>query len=242
MRLERAELMYEVLQAKLAQKDEYISMLKEQIHILKASPSPPIVETPTASPVKSASPSVEVPATPEKPSYAATTTAPYFILRGPPKLVKVPDCRGRLKAKHNLSIVYLLGLHQKKVGEFRKQAKSTGLSLQHVQNISFVGKSIVELLIESSSQQDFVNQAKSLGYNIRVDLSVTNKSKDNPVWIEYGHEDSSLSEVIKSNFIRRISHEIKSVTNDRVRQYYIDWVDELGWKDSLLVTSTPSSP
>jgi len=110
--------------------------------------------------------------------------------------------------------------------------------LQSIQNISFIGKSIVEVLVESSAQQTLVNQAKSLGYDVKIDLSITSKTKENPVWIEYGREGSSLSEVIKSNFIRRISHEIEVAKNDRVRQYYIDWVDALGWNESLSTLSS----
>jgi hypothetical protein len=244
-------MMNEILQEKLIQKEEYISILKEQIQFLKMSSVSPTVEKSISyipHEIRSRTPlssSPQVSATPEAQiipsSFSEAVDSSLTILRGPFKPVKVPDCRGKLKAKHGLSIVYFLGLRQQKIGEFRKQAKSSGLSLQSVQNISFIGKSIAELLIESDSQQAFVNQAKSLGFNVRVDLSITDKTKDNPVWVEYGHEGSSLSDVIKSNFIRRISFEIKSTMNERIRQYYLDWVEALGWKDSLLVASTLTS-
>ena len=255
LNLQKAEVMNEILQEKLIQKDEYISMLREQIQILTMSQASVAVrETRSVTPVLPRSPSLQVPCTPPyvpstpsheslPSSYAAIVASPIQILRSPPKVDIVPDCRGRLKIKYDLSIVYFIGLRQQKIGGFRKEAKSLGLCLRSVQNISFIGKSIAEFLVDSSSQQALVNQAKSLGYNVRIDLDVTAKTRDNPIWIEYGHEGSSLNDVIKSNFIRRISHEIKTIVNERARLYYMDWADVMGWKESLLLTSTRlSSP
>jgi len=118
--------------------------------------------------------------------------------------------------------------------------KQIGLSLNGVQNISFIGSSIAEILIDSSMSQQFIDQAKRLGLQVNIDLNVLEKNKRNPVWIQYGSANSSLSEVIKSNFIRRISNEIKMSPNQRVRKYYWDWIVGLGWKDSLLISTPPS--
>jgi hypothetical protein len=164
--------------------------------------------------------------------------SPIQILRRSVSPQKPPDCRAKLRNKHLLTLVYLIGLRQSKIGQFRKDARELGLSLQHVYNISFIGTSIVELLVESSMCNAFVDQAKQLRFTVSLDLDITSKTKNNPVWLRYPDHTESLASVVKSNFIRRVSHEIKSSTNERVRQYYLEWAKALGWEKSLLVTST----
>ena len=163
------------------------------------------------------------------------------ILRRPKSPPQPSNPRSLLQKKYHLTIIYFTGLPVRKLGEFRKHAKQIGLSLHSVLNISFIGTSIVEILIESNVSQAFIDQAKSLGFNVVLDLDITTKSKHNPVVMEYSNSGANLSDVIKSNFIRRISHEIKSCFNKRVRQYYLDWAEMLNWKDSLLVASTSAS-
>ena len=150
------------------------------------------------------------------------------------------DRREVLQEKYKLSIIYFLGLNCKKVGTFRKDMKNAGLSLEPIHNISFIGTSIAEVLIESNTVQSFIHQATSLGFSIDNHIDMTKKDESNPVWLIYGNNNSSLSEVIKSNFIRRISHEIKSCQELRVKQYYHQWADSLGWTESLLLASTSS--
>ena len=124
-----------------------------------------------------------------------------------------------------------------KIGQFRADLKKVGLSLTNVKNISLIGNNIAELLVDSAFSQAFIDSAKGLGFEIK-DLNIVERSKKNPIWINYGSPNSSLNEVIKSNFIRRVSHEIKSVSDENVRRFYLEWAESLGWKDSLLVPST----
>ena len=147
-----------------------------------------------------------------------------------------PDHRG----KSELTIVYFLGLKCKKVSSFRKEAKTVGLDLTPVRNISFIGSSIAELLIDSNTLQSFMHRAQSLSFSIDTRLDVTKKHKTNPVWLIYGTDVDSISDVVKSNFIRRVSHEIKSCQDSHVKQYYREWTRSLGWTDSLLLPSTVS--
>jgi hypothetical protein len=140
-----------------------------------------------------------------------------------------------LETKHRLRIVYILGVAQCKIGGFRRTAKVLGLSLQHVCNISFIGQSTVELLVESHSAQSFIDEAKAVGYTPRTDIDITSnhilKLLESPL------PSVPLSQLIKTSFIRRVSHEIKTCPNDRVKSYYLDWAQMLEWKDGL---STPA--
>jgi len=138
----------------------------------------------------------------------------------------------------DLSIIYFLGLKCKKVGAFRKEAKGIGLDLAPIRNISFIGSHIAEVLVNSDVIQAFVLHAKSLGFSVDTQLDITKKDKTNPVWLIYGNGYDSMSDVIKSNFIRRVSHEIKSCQDLQVKQYYLEWTCSLGWTDSLLLVST----
>jgi hypothetical protein len=144
------------------------------------------------------------------------------------------------REKSELSIVYFLGLKCKKVSMFRKEVKNIGLDLTPVHNISFIGSSIAELLVESDVVEPFIHRAQSLGFSIDTRLDVTKKHKTNPIWLIYGTDIDSLSDVVKSNFIRRVSHEIKSCQDPQVKQYYLEWTHSLGWTDSLLLPSTSS--
>jgi hypothetical protein len=118
-----------------------------------------------------------------------------------------------------------------------------GLNLNLVHNISFIGSNIAEVLINSQFLDSFITHARSLGFSIDTQLDITRKHKSNPVWLIYGNNGDGLSDVIKSNFIRRVSHEIKSCQDMQVKQYYLEWANSLGWTESLLLTSTllPSS-
>ena len=166
--------------------------------------------------------------------------SPTQILHRIP-IKSVPDSRAKLQKKHQLTLVYLLGLQYKRVGEFRNAAKTLGLSLYGIQNISFIGSSIVELLVDTPSAQSFIDKAKAVGFKVNIDLNITEKNKENPVWLEYNRPGLSLSDTIKSNFLRRISHEIKTVNNERVRQYYLDWAKSIGWEGGLLLSTLSMS-
>ena len=245
------------LEKQLHDKDSYITDLKEYIELLKESkraatpvPHQVFVEA-TPSPIPSVSPlpcsDVEE-IIPTSPIQANIPSSYAEIARSTPTssnsrpAAKSPstDRREVLQEKYKLSVIYFLGLNCKKVGIFRKDMKNAGLSLEPIHNIIFIGTSITEVLIESKTVQSFVDQATSLGFSIDNRLDMTKKDKSNPVWLMYGNNNSSLSDVIKSNFVRRISHEIKSCQEPRVKQYYHQWADSLGWTDSLLLASTSS--
>jgi hypothetical protein len=146
-----------------------------------------------------------------------------------------------LQTKHNLILIYLIGMHQNKLGEFRRHAKEVGLSLIGVTNISFIGSSIMELLLDPTSSQSFIDKAKSLGFQVRLDIDITSKTKSNPILLEYPNSPDSISQLVKRQFITRISHEIKSTNNLQVREFYLDWASKLNWKESLLLPSTLST-
>ena len=282
IRLERAEMMNEMLSEKLVHKQEYIDMLKEQVRLLSRqslqtvadspprtfgespppcdSPprtfgeSPPRGESPLPTfgespppPTVGESPPPHGPVAPGSRSYVQVVQTPprshpAQILRRSPSPPKSPHHRAMLEEKHGLAIVYLTGLKQQKVGQFKKEARENGLSFKSVENISFIGTSIVEILVVRSQSRAFVDKAKSLGFDVSLDLDVTSKSKDNPIWLQYGGEGHGLSDVVKSNFVRRVSHEIKSTNEPTVRRFYLDWAMSLGWKDSLAVSTGLHSP
>jgi hypothetical protein len=198
------------------------------------SPSLPIPTTPPCqSPTHTKEPSL---------SYAqvAKTKSPALTLLRRPQVTSTPasTLRRTLKDKHKLTTVYFLGLSQSKLGEFRKHAKQIGLSLQSVQNISFVGSSIVELLIESTELQAFADQAKLVGFQVKLDIDITAKDKHNPLWLEHPTGAASFAEKVRLNFIDRVSHEIKSTTKPRVREYYLDWARMLKMEHRLVLDST----
>ena len=263
-RVERAESMNEFHLQSIKQKDELISILRERIKLLHekkttvenidSPPDFPDLEDLFVIPPVTLSPPPQVLATPDIPhspeiipdsdpiqtyseAIRSPAKSPLPMLQREP----VPDGREKLQKKHQLTLVYLLGMQYKTVGEFRKDVRDQGLSLYGVRNVSFIGSSIVELLVEESSVQAFMDKAKETGFKVTVDLDVTKKTKDNPVWIEYNDPRSSLHETIKSNFIRRISHEISSSSDDRVRQFYLEWTKYIGWEKSLLLSTTSLS-
>lgn len=269
----RAEMMLEVLSAKLEQKEDYIKMLLERIKLLAPEPDitdsapntqvlSPTIRTQSVTPQTTQSPVIQVPASideendhisssfsvhsPEshvKSSYSEVLQTPTPIPNIVRRIATPSIGQNRFKllqSKHNLSIIYIVALHESKVGQFRKSARESGLSLQSVQNISFIGTSVVELLLESQSVQSFVDQAKSRGYKVQTNVDITSRSDQNPLLLAYPFSRSTLSDLIKSNFVRRISHEIKTCSNERVKQYYLDWAQMMKWKDDLSVSSTSS--
>ena len=235
-----AEMKILFLEQKLILREEQISFLNEKIGVLKAQQLP---EPSSDHPVSSSFPS------PKLQSYSRVVQAPNSFASPvepsshsksastPPAKAKIPDSRGKLCSKYGVTIVYFLGLQKMKIGQFRADLKKVGLSLTNVKNISLIGNNIAELLVDSAFSQAFIDSAKGLGFEIK-DLNIVERSKKNPIWINYGSPNSSLNEVIKSNFIRRVSHEIKSVSDENVRRFYLEWAESLGWKDSLLVPST----
>ena len=267
----RAEMLLEVLSAKLEQKKDHIKMLLERIKLLAPAQDltdtvpntqtlSPTVGSQSVTPQRSLSPPIQVPASIDevndeilssfsvqsphvKSSYSEVLQTPTPISNIVRRLPTPTVGRNRFKLlqnKHDLSIIYIVGLHQSKVGQFRKSARESGLSLQSVQNISFIGTSVVELLLESNSVQSFVDQAKSRGYKVHTNVDITLKSDQNPLLLAYPFSPLSLSDLIKNNFVRRISHEIKTCSNERVKQYYLDWAQMMEWKNDLSVSSTLS--
>jgi hypothetical protein len=83
--------------------------------------------------------------------------------------------------------------------------------------------------VESHSAQAFIDEAKTVGYTPRTDIDITSKGKLNPVLLESPAPGVSLSQLIKISFIRRVSHEIKTCTNERVKSYYLEWAQMLEW-------------
>lgn len=269
IRLMRAEMMLEVLTAKLEQKEEYIKLLQERIKLMaplqddpesvcntqtdlptigtpSVTPEPPTTQVPASYDdsidkiSSSISVNVQEESIPSTYAQVLQTPTPVQTVLRRASPIPGPNRFKVLQNRHNLGIVYFLGFRQSKVGEFRKTIKQMGLPVQFIHNVSFVGNSIVEILVEASSVQAFVDKAKSVGYIVRIDLDITSKSTLNPIVLEYPNSSTSIPNLVKSNFIRRVSHEIKTCSDDRVKQYYLDWAEMLEWKDSLLVASTLS--
>jgi hypothetical protein len=253
--LKQAEATIEMLKEKLRQKDEYVQMLREQVQLLSSMRSlVPLQELPP----RQSSLTPQVSTTPEEkeipPAFdnnsddtvipssyaniAASKSPTPKILRRSVTPVSAPDNRAKLQKKFDLVTVYFVGLHQGKLRDFRKHAKQLGLSLQSVRNVSLIGSSIAELIVDSNALQSFIQHAKAVGFQVKLDIDITDKNRSNPILAEYPGSNSSLSDIIKSNFVRRVSHEIKSAADLQVRQYYLHWADLLGWKDCLLIDST----
>lgn len=206
------------------------------------SPTPQVYNSPPQQiSISSENTSDTILATPITYAKALTSKSPvpFRLLRSPVSVVTSNTLRKQeLGNKYSLALIYFLKVKQSKIGEFRKHAKQIGLSLQSIQNISFVSPSIVELLIKADQLQSFVDQAKSLGFQIKLDIDIATSNKHNPLWLEPVPGGASFNEHVRLNFIHRISHEIKSTTNENVRQYYWNWAKMLGFEKSLLLDST----
>ena len=148
-----------------------------------------------------------------------------------------------LKEDFGLQLIYLMGvrLNVNKIGEFKRQARKDGLYLESVKNVSFIGSNVIELMVEKNGARVFIDRAKAAGYTVNTELNVVKKDKGNPVWLEYGGPTENLSDLIKEKFLSRIAREIKTCSDERVRNYYLEWADSLGWTNTLSFASTFTS-
>jgi DNA mismatch repair ATPase MutL len=169
----------------------------------------------------------------------SSSPPPVLLRRTPVRPSPSATRQQTLKAKHQLHTIYFLGLRQSKLSVFRQHAKQIGLSLRSVQNISFVGPSIVELLVDVTEMQSFIDQAKSLGFKVKSDLDIAVADKHHPLWLEKDSGTSNFKEQVRSNFLTRIAHEIKSAANPRAKEYYLDWARIMKVDESISSNSTP---
>jgi hypothetical protein len=159
----------------------------------------------------------------------------------PPPVIKVTVKRDAIQAEHRLSFIYFKGLDGKTIGEFRKVLTEKGFPKMWVKNISFIGKTIVEIVVERETLQSFVDKAKASGFTVDTTFDPTEKSKSNPVWVTYGNPNTSIGETVRDQFVKRVSHEIKTCGDHRVKKVYMAWAESMGWAERLLLPSTPSS-
>ena len=130
-----------------------------------------------------------------------------------------------------------MGVKVNKVGEFKRRARDDGLCLESVKNVSFVGSNVVELMVEKNGLQVFVDRAKAVGYSVNMEFDVVKKTRGNPVWLEYGGPGDNLSDLIKEKFLARVAHEIETCSDERVKKYYLEWMESLGMSSGTLVSS-----
>ena len=178
--------------------------------------------------------------TPTYADVAASPATPLVLLRRSPRLSKVPDSRDSSSSPPvALGLVYFTGIKVTKLSTFRKNLKAQKLDLTPLRNISFVGASIAELLVETSAKTRFVDQAIAAGYTVDTDLDVTKFSVDNPVWLHYKVAGARLSDVVRSNFTSRALSEQRRSQNALVARYYFDWARRMEWNEAMVVPSTP---
>jgi hypothetical protein len=93
--------------------------------------------------------------------------------------------------------------------------------------------------VDVTEMQSFIDQAKSLGFKVKSDLDIAAADKHHPLWLEKDSGTSNFKEQVRSNFLTRIAHEIKSAANPRAKEYYSDWARIMKVDESISSNSTP---
>lgn len=108
---------------------------------------------------------------------------------------------------------------EKKVGIVRERLRGAGL---RVLNVSLIGSKCIEVLVDGLDPKDWKTGARSAGFGVLDDFDPTNlegKAKPN-----------------KTSFVQRVNHEIKTSRRTRVKEFYREWLQLLGWAADI---STP---
>jgi hypothetical protein len=136
-----------------------------------------------------------------------------------PRSPKVlPTHRDVAAFKQDLSVIYLTFPNEmeKKVGVVRERlACGTGL---RVLNVSLIGSTHVEVLVEGLDVKDWEAGVLSVGFGVPEGFDPTDPGGKGP-----RHGSS------RASFVRRVNHEIKTSRRRRVREFYREWLQLLGW-------------
>lgn len=132
----------------------------------------------------------------------------------PQSPIVLPSHRDVTALKWDLTVIYLTFLDESKtkVGIIRERLAGTGLK---VLNVSVMGTTHIEVLVEGLDTEDSKSKALSAGFGVLPDFDPTDPE-------ETGSQD-------RASFIRRVNREIKTSRRQRVREFYREWLQLLGW-------------
>ena len=243
----RLESQVKALTERLSEKEDFIQTLKQQIQLLKsmqiAPPGSPLPNSdlfePTPPPLQNSDLFEPTPPPlPETPPQTKDTSKLGPILSGQETIVQ----RRFLEKKYRLSLVYFMNFGEfKTITEFRRLLLSKGFDKNSIKNISFVGPTVIEVVVDLAqiSIEAFLHHADGSGFILDPQLDPLENSIENPVWLAYGTTGSHVHDTVKRRFVKRVRQEIKTCNDPRVKSLYTEWFKALGWTSDVSPAKDP---
>jgi hypothetical protein len=145
------------------------------------------------------------------------------------KVNKVNKAKRMVEEITKVKCIYLTGLPYLKVGRLRHHLGSLHFHLQSIQNLSYIGKRVVECLIKESDYRTFYITAKrnKLGVHEKFDpLDPSDHSLD--VHLSEYRMGKTLNE-LREMFIERITKEALSSNSILTEEFYRTWTEKVNY-------------
>jgi hypothetical protein len=139
--------------------------------------------------------------------------------------------RAALESSCEMKIVYFIFSDSLKVRkDFRRKLANDGIDLRYIQNVSMVGDKVVEVIVSEGGFDIFLQQCLDKGYQIDIELDVTQSDENEPIWLTAA-DTKSTQERVKEVFLARIRRELETCSRRSVQRFYKEWIRRLGWDE-----------
>ena len=133
------------------------------------------------------------------------------------------------KPSVNTTAIYVSGMPYTRYSEVKRilAAEPIGVQLRHIQNLSWIDKRIVEILVD-------INHAEKMRNRIIKYSPFDVKARFDPLSPECfnWHDDAVLPEsklkILQHTFVVRLAGSIASKRNASTREYIVDWMRNRG--------------
>jgi hypothetical protein len=144
--------------------------------------------------------------------------------------------RRAVERKYDVMTIYLLGVPLMKIGQMRKWLGERRFNLDSIHNLSYVGREVLELLIDPRHAKSFRLAATS--NDLSVSQEVDSSDPESCPWLANSKGIKDMARHVRKTFIARVACEGSTSNKSLVRNFYRDWASELGWADDYQAETT----
>ena len=123
-----------------------------------------------------------------------------------------------------------------KIGQMRKWLGERRFDLDSIYNLSYVGKEVLEVLVQPHHLKPFRLSATSNDLSVSQEFDPTDPRSR--CWLADSKGIKDMARHIRNTFIARVAYEGSNSNKSLVRNFYRDWATELGWSDDYQTETT----
>jgi len=123
-----------------------------------------------------------------------------------------------------------------KIGQTKKWLGERRFNLESIYNISYVGKHVLEVLVDPRHLKSFRLSATSNDLSVSQEIDCTDPASC--YWLADSKGIKDMASHVRKTFIARVAYEGSNANKSLIRNFYRDWATQLGWSDRYQTETT----